>query len=286
MTPPDVRAAEAPRPEFHPRALILDLDGTSISQGKFIHPRTEAAARAASQRLPVIVATGRQYVSALPWAQRMGITEPLVCFEGAVIRTMPDESGPLGTLVFERLLGAEPAVHALQIAREHDWHIHAYDGEQLVAERDRPELHYYCDIANVSYELVPSLEPVARAGTAKEVCVIQEMEEAERCVRIMREALGDSAHVTQSLWRYIEVVDPRVRKSHACAIVCGRHDIELSQVVFVGDARNDIDLLDDAGFSVAVDSGHNADVLAHADATCAPATEGGVADVLEAIGLA
>lgn len=286
MTPPDVRAADAPRPDFQPRAVILDLDGTSISKGTYIHPRTVAAARAASQRLPTIVATGRQYVSALPWAQRMGIAEPLVCFEGAVVRTMPDRSGPLGTVLFEQLLGAEAAVRALHIAREHDWHIHAYDGEQLVSERDRPELHYYCDVAGVGYELLPSLEPVLRARTAKAVCVIQEMEAAERCLQTMRDALGESAHVTQSLWEYIEIVDPRVRKSTACAIVCGRHDIELSDVVFVGDARNDIDLLDAAGFSVAVDSGHNADVVAHADATCAAPTQGGVADVLEALGLA
>ena len=285
MTPPDVRAAGAPRPKFRPRALILDLDGTSISKGRFIHPRTETAVREAATRVPTIVATGRQYVSALPWALRMGITEPIVCFEGAVIRTTPDESGALGTLLFEQLLGAEPGMQALHVAREHGWHIHAYDGEQLVAERDTPELHYYVDIAGVSYELLPSLEPVMRAGTAKAVCVIQQMDEAEKCVRIMRGALGDTAHVTQSLWQYIEVVDPKVRKSAACERVCSRHGITLADVVAVGDAPNDIDLLDAAGFAVAVDSGRNPEVLSHADATCAPPTEGGVADVLEALEL-
>lgn len=285
VTPPDVRAAGAPRPDFRPRALILDLDGTTISKGRFIHPRTEAAVRDAARRLPTIIATGRQYVSALPWALRMGITEPIVCFEGAVIRTLPDTDGPLGTLLFEQLLRAEPGAKALQLAREHGWHMHAYDGEQLVAERDTPELHYYCDIAGVTYELVPSLEPVLRRGTAKAVCVIQEMEEADRCVRIMRGALGDAAHVTQSLWQYIEIVDPLVRKSAACEQVCSRHGITLADVVAVGDAPNDVDLLDAAGFSVAVDAGRSAEVLSHADATCAPPTEGGVADVLESLDL-
>lgn len=286
MIPPDIRAADAPRPGFTPRVVILDLDGTSISKGTFIHPRTQGAVRAAAQRQPVFIATGRQYISAQPWAERMGVTEPIVCFEGAVIRTMPDESGPLGTLLFERLLAASPAMHALRLARENHWHMHAYDGEQLVSERDTPELHYYCEIAGVGYELVPSLEPVLSAGTAKCVCVVQEMEEATRCLNVMRDALGDSAHVTQSLWRYIEVVDPRVSKSAACAVVCERLGVTLSEAVFVGDAPNDVDMLDAAGFSVAVDAGRNPEVLAHADATCAPPTEGGVGDVLEALGLA
>lgn len=285
MTPPDVRAADAPRPDFQPRALVLDLDGTSIAEGKYIHPRTETAVRAAAERLPVFVATGRQYVSALPWAQRMGVSQPLVCFEGAVIRTLPDGSGPLGTLLFERPLGAEPGVNALHIARAHNWFMHAYDVEQLVSERDAPELHFYTDIAGVSYQLVADLEPILRAGSAKAVCVIPDLDEAERCLQTMRRELGDQAHVTQSLRQYVEIVDPGVSKSAACEIVCERLGITLRDVVAVGDAPNDVDLLDAAGFAVVADSGRYPEVVAHADVTCSPPTEGGVADVLESLGL-
>ena len=285
MSPADVRAADAPRPEFEPRALVLDLDGTSILRGTFIHPRTEAAVRAAVRRLPVIVATGRQYVSALPWAQRMGIAEPLVCFEGAVIRTMPDESGPLGTLLFERLLGAEPGVKALHVARANNWFMHAYDIEQLVSERDSPELHFYCDIAGVSYRLVPDLEPILRAGSPKAVCVVPDLDEAERCLQTMRRELDGEAHVTQSLRQYVEIVDPAVSKSAACTIALNRLGITLREVIAIGDAPNDVDVLDAAGFAVVADSGRYPEVVAHADVTCAPPTEGGVADVLETLGL-
>ena len=285
MTPPEIRAAHAPRPDFQPRALVLDLDGTSISQGKFIHPRTEAAVRAAAARMPVVIATGRQYVSALPWAQRMGVTQPLVCFEGAVIRTLADGSGPLGTLLFERPLRAEPGVQALRVARASNWFMHAYDVEQLVSERDSPELHFYTDIAGVSYRLVTDLEPILRAGSAKAVCVVPDLDEAERCLQTMRRELGGAAHVTQSLRQYIEVVDPGVSKSAACEIVCERLGVTLRDVIAIGDAPNDVDLLDAAGFAVVADSGRYPEVVAHADATCAPPTEGGVADVLETLGL-
>jgi Cof subfamily protein (haloacid dehalogenase superfamily) len=286
VTAPDVRAPEAPRPQFEPRALVLDLDNTTISEGTYLHPRTEAAVQRAARRLPTIVATGRQYVSALPWAQRMKVTEPMVCFEGAVVRTMPDGEGPHGSVLLEQPLGAEPGVESLHIARQHDWHYHAYDGEQLVAERDRPELHYYCEIAGVDYRLVPDLEPVLRAGSPKGVVVIRDVEEARRCMELMRDALGASAHVTRSLREYVEIVDPEVRKSRACELVCRRHGVGLADVVAIGDAPNDIELLDAAGFSVAVDAGRYPEVLEHADVTCVPPTEGGVADVLEALGLA
>lgn len=286
MTPVDVRAEDAARPSFQPRALVIDLDGTCIQRGAFLHPRTERAVRAAAQRLPTIIATGRQYTSALPWAQRMGVKEPLVCYEGAVVRTMPDGGGPLGRALLEHMLAPDPGVASLHIAREHGWHYHAYDGEQLVAERDRPELHYYCEIAGVDYELVPDLEPVMRSGSPKGVCVIQDVDAAARCMDMMRDALGSAAHVTRSLQEYVEIVDPGVSKSHACELVCTRHGVALSEIVAIGDAPNDVDLLDAAGFSAAVDAGRYPEVLTHADVTCAPPTEGGVADVLDALGLA
>lgn len=286
MTAADVRAAGAARPSFEPRALVIDLDGTCIQRGAFLHPRTERAVRAAAQRLPTVIATGRQYISALPWAQRMGVREPLVCYEGAIVRTMPDGAGPLGSVLLERALGATPGVKSLHVAREHDWHYHAYDGEQLVAERDRPELHYYCEIAGVDYKLVPDLEPVMRSGSPKAVCVIQDVDAAARCMELMQQALGDAAHVTRSLQEYVEIVDPGVSKSHACELVCKRHGVTLSEIVAIGDAPNDVDLLDAAGFSAAVDAGRYPEVLEHADVACAPPTEGGVADVLEALGLA
>ena len=285
MSPPDVRAADAPRPSFEPRALVLDLDGTTISQGTFIHPRTEAAVRAAVDRMPVVVATGRQYVSALPWAQRMGVTQPLVCYEGAVIRAQPDNAGVLGALLFDQPLGAEPGVKALHIARANNWFMHAYDVEQLVSERDSPELHFYCAIAGVTYRLVPDLEPILRAGSPKAVCVVEELEEAERCLQTMRRELDGDAHVTQSLRQYVEIVDPGVSKSAACEVLCERLGITLRDVVAIGDAPNDVDLLDAAGFAVVADSGRYPEVVAHADVTCAPPTEGGVADVLETLGL-
>jgi phosphoserine phosphatase len=55
--------------------------------------------------------------------------------------------------------------------------------------------------------------------------------------------------------------------------------------VAIGDAPNDIELLAASGFGVAVATARP-EVLAVADATCAPPEDAGVADVLVAFGLA
>ena len=285
MTPPDICAEGAPRPSSPPRALVVDLDGTTVSKGAFLHPRVRAAVRAAAAHMPVIVATGRMYVSALPWARELGVTEPLVCYEGAVVRTLPDGEGPLGTVLLQDPLEPEAALRALHLARQRDWHFQVYQDEVLLCERDRPELHMYTKVAGVGFTIVPDLEPLLARGTPKAVCVIEDASEVCACMEAMRGALAGLARVTQSREQYVEMVSPHASKATACELVCERRGLTLQDVVAIGDAPNDIELLDAAGFAVVVDSGRHPDVLAHADATCAPPTEGGVADVLEALGL-
>jgi len=285
VTPPDIRAPGAPRPGFQPRALVVDLDGTTVSKGAFLHPRVRTAVRDAAARMPVVVATGRMYVSALPWARELGVTEPLVCYEGAVVRTLPDGDDALGALLLEEPLRADAAVRALHLARRHDWHFQVYEDEVLLCERDRPEVHSYTSVAGVGFTVVPDLEPLLTRGTPKAVCVIEDPAGVRTCMEAMRGTLAGLARVTQSREQYVEIVSPRASKAAACEVVCERHGITLRDAVAIGDAPNDIELLDAAGFAVVADSGRHPDVLAHADVACAPPTQGGVADALEALGL-
>ena len=286
MTPPDIRAAAAPRPAFAPRAVVLDLDGTCISRGTFLHERTRVAVNAATRRLPVVVATGRQYTSALPWVRLLGVREPLVCYEGAQVRALPDGDGAPGALLLDEPLAAGPAQRALHLARKHGWHLHGYVDDEIVAERDRPELRLYTDVAGTGFTIVPDLEPLLANGTPKVVCVIDDLDEVRRCIRIFEASLQHTARVTRSREQYVEVVNAHVSKSAACELVCERLGITLGDAVAIGDAPNDVDLLDAAGFAVAVGSGRYPEVPEHADATCAPPTEAGVADVFEVLGLA
>ena len=107
-------AAAAPPPvgelatDFQPRLVVLDIDGTLIDGNLVLHPRTRDAVRVAAARLPVILATGRMYRSALPWARELHVTEALVCYQGALVREQPQGDQP-GAVLFEHAARREPA---------------------------------------------------------------------------------------------------------------------------------------------------------------------------------
>jgi Cof subfamily protein (haloacid dehalogenase superfamily) len=269
---------------FVPRAIVVDLDGTTIDYRQQLHPRIRAAVRAAARRMPVIIATGRMYRSTLPWAEELGVREPLVCYQGAMVRAMPSGGGAVGEQIFEQALRPAPALRALHIAREQDWHYQAYQDDELLCERDRPEARLYSHISGVPFRLVPDLEPLLVRGTTKAACVIEDPVEVDRASALMSRELDGSARVTRSNPEFVEILDPDVSKAAACAIVCARAGCTLADAIAFGDAPNDIELLVAAGFGIAVSSSRP-EVLAVADATCARPEDAGVADVLEALGL-
>jgi hydroxymethylpyrimidine pyrophosphatase-like HAD family hydrolase len=72
-----------------------------------------------------------------------------------------------------------------------------------------------------------------------------------------------------------------VSKGAGLQFVADRLGFTASQTVACGDGENDRELLDWAGFRVAVANAHD-DILARADVVVPPVTEEGVAVLLEA----
>ena len=283
--PPLARAVLPERVEM----VVLDLDGTCLDFHQQLHPRVEAAVRQAGERVPVAIATGRMYRSALPWARRLGVRAPLICYQGALVQAMPDpdpgEGLAYGRLISIETLAAATAQLAIAVAREHGWHRQAYVDDNLFCEEDRAEARLYAHVGAVPIEFVDDLTPVIARGTIKVVIVILDAEEAVRCRVAMTDALGARARVTPSYPQFIEIASPRAGKGPAVRRLAADLGVDLARTVAIGDAPNDVDMLEAVGFGVAVE-GALPEVLDPAACTCPPPGEAGVADVLVALGLA
>jgi phosphatidylserine/phosphatidylglycerophosphate/cardiolipin synthase-like enzyme len=78
-----IRAAARPVPELPIGLIALDLDGTLIGDDLVLGERTIRAIRRARERGVVVsIVTGRMTTSALPYARTLGLTDPLVAFQG------------------------------------------------------------------------------------------------------------------------------------------------------------------------------------------------------------
>jgi Cof subfamily protein (haloacid dehalogenase superfamily) len=257
--------------------LACDLDRTLIWEDGVLRPRTlEAIARARAQDVRVIVATGRMYRSVLPYLEQAGLDEPVICYQGAVVAD-PSTGAFLRHEPIPLELGRE-AIRALQ---DDGNHVNCYVNDELYVAEMTPEAQRYAGFQSIPIHSVGNLaewltEPPTKLVAIDEPDVLDDVEAR------MKERFAGRLYISKSLPYFLEFASPEVTKASGLAFVADHLGFAPEQTVAFGDGENDTELLEWAGFGIAVANAHPR-VLEAADWVCPSAAQEGVAQVVEAL---
>lgn len=257
------------------KLVATDLDGTLVGRDLRISPRSlRAVQRVHEAGAHFVLATGRMFRSALPYARECNVVTPLITYQGALIRdhrTMED--------LWHRTLSAEMAREALDALSETGLHVNLYVNDELLVDSLTPEAELYSRISQVEPKVVPSLHEAVALQPTK-IVAIGEPEAIDHWTPRLKERFGDRLYVTKSISRFVEIASPEISKSKALRHLCERLGIKREDVIAFGDGMNDLDMLEWAGCGVAM--GNAPDALKEvADRVTAHVREDGVACVLE-----
>jgi len=258
------------------RLVAIDLDGTLVNDALTIHERDLAAVKAATATgVHVVIATGRMFRSSLPYARMLGLTGPIINYQGAVIRDITSEE-----VLYKCELTVEMQQRVLGLAEPRDWHVNAYVDEKVYTERARPEADLYERISGVPYETVGSLSSWVSRDSTKMVLVDLDQAGVPQRMAELTEWIGSVARVTRSLAWFVEVINPQVSKARALALVAARLGVAQADVCAIGDNKNDEEMISWAGFGVAMGDAPS-EVKQIARHVTRTVNEAGVADVFE-----
>ncbi len=277
---------------LRPRLLVSDLDGTLLDRSLTLDPRDVSAARLAEDRgVRVGVATGRMYRSGLPHALELGATLPLICYQGALIQELPqlseDGRGPVpGVVLLQREVPAALGLEVLELCRQHGYTLNVYQDDRLFVEETNADVRFYTDIAQVEAEAAGAagLERLLQRGSTKLTVVASRLEKFTRALEQLKAAIGDRAEVTRSVVGFCEITAPGVDKGRALAWLCRHLGVDPAETVALGDAPNDLPLLEAAGFKAAVENAAP-EVRAVADLVVPGPGGGGLAELVRHLGL-
>jgi Cof subfamily protein (haloacid dehalogenase superfamily) len=234
----------------------------------------EAVAAARDAGLHVVVVTGRMYRSVKPYLDALGIDEPVVCYQGAVVAD--PRTGEFLRHVPIPLDRAREAIAAV-VARGH--HLNCYVGDELYVAEITPEARAYADFQDIPINPVgPLLDWIHEPPT--KLVAVGDPDEMTALEVEMKAQLGDRLYISKSLPEFLEFASPDVSKGSGLAFLAERLGFGAAVAVGFGDGENDVELLDWCGYGVAVANAHER-VLALADFVCPRDTEDGVAQVIE-----
>ena len=256
--------------------LGLDLDGTILDMQLRLDPRDVAALRRiVSAGVRVIACTGRPFPGAVPWVKRLGLDGPIVCYQGAEVRSLD------GGVLLDHGIPHDLAMEVIGYARERGLHVQAYRDDKLIVERDRPEAHRYAEHAGMEIHLVGDLDE-AMGPTTPKLVIVSEPATLEALLPDARRRWAGKLNVATSTPDYLEFTSVDSDKASALEFLCERYDISQAEVAAVGDGRNDASMIAWAGLGVAVE-GSASEVIAVADRTIPGPGHGGIQQLADAL---
>jgi len=257
--------------------LACDLDRTLIADPPVLRPQTKAAiAGARDAGIHVIVVTGRMFQSVRPYLREAGLDDPVVCYQGAVVAD--PRTGAFLRHVPIELGAAREAIAALQ---EEGFPVNCYVDDELYVARHTPESEAYASFQNLVVHQVGDLLAWLERPPTKLVAV-GEPHQLDALEERMVARFDGRLYIAKSLPIFLELANPGVSKGAGLAFLAERLGFTPEQTIAFGDGENDVELLEWAGYAVAVANAHER-VLAAADFVCPPVDEEGVAQVIDAM---
>jgi Cof subfamily protein (haloacid dehalogenase superfamily) len=255
--------------------VATDFDRTLVWEG-VVQPRTTAALRRAEAAgLHVIVVTGRMVQSVRRFLDPVGLREPVICYQGAVVADAD------GTWLRHEPIPLVLAREAIAAVEEEGYGPNVYVDDQLYVGTATQATLDYAGFQDLEIHQVGDMLAWLDAPPTKLVCV-GDPDELDGVEQRMKAHFGDRLYISKSLPYFLEFAAPGVTKGAGLQFLADRMGFTPAVTVAFGDGENDVELVEWPAYGIAVENAH-ARVRAVANWICPPAVDEGVASVLEAL---
>ena len=239
-------------PRLRPQLVASDLDGTLLASD--LVPRAAEAhgvqaLLAAGVRF--VVCTGRMFQSARRVMADFGVSGgTIVCYQGAFAGDLAT-----GERIISRPISPDLAADVVVQVRALRRHLNAFIDDRLHIEELDHWARLYMERGGVDCVLDEDLEAAVRAAAPDKLLLLTEPEDALALAPVLAARWRGRLYVTVSQPGYIEITDPEATKRSALEELARLWGVRRERTVACGDSYNDLDMLEWAGYAVAMAEG-------------------------------
>jgi Cof subfamily protein (haloacid dehalogenase superfamily) len=262
------------------RLFAIDVDGTLLDSSH----RLKTVVRDAVCRLPasgvqVVLATARGPQAVRDIVRQLDFSPWLIGFSGAWIGELDVGSLEPKNVRSDQRIAAAQARSVLSTAISHNVEPNIFTPDSWRVRIMTEEILEECAIVNLkpiqTSELMTMEEPPSKImliSRLDQIGVLKEIQESVRGV-----ATG-----TFSKPNYLEILPAGVNKAKALTKVAAVFGLELSEIAAIGDGPNDLEMLNEVGFAIAMGNASER-VKVVADLVVGSNDNAGVAEAVEKI---
>lgn len=232
------------------RLLAIDLDGTLLTDAKRISKRTaDALGGLPGRGVKVVIASARPPRSVRPVYQALHLDTLQINYNGALIWDEPRRSA-----VYHRPMSPEVVRQIIDTARD------MFEETLVSCEiMDR----WYTDHHDPQFttetgklfrpDVIAPIDDFCGTPITK-LLLLGEPRIMSRLEPLIVAAYGGRISLVRTDAHMLQIMDRRVSKAYALKKVATEYGVEMSEVMAIGDAPNDVGMLQSAGVAVAMDN--------------------------------
>ena len=251
------------------KLIATDMDGTLLNAAHEISEENiQAIEYAQSQGITVVIATGRAFYEANTPVAQTDLKVPYICLNGAEVR---DESFNISST---SNLNRELIDRITDILNRDNIYYQIYTNIGIYTENPQRDLDIYIDIAeragqkadvdkikagiqkridNGTLKVVDNYDKIKDTPGEIVMKILAFDSDLDKIDRVSEElAQSGSLAVSSSSRGNIEITHADAQKGIALQTIADRLQIDMSEVMAIGDNLNDISMLEHAGYSVAM----------------------------------
>jgi Cof subfamily protein (haloacid dehalogenase superfamily) len=234
----------------------------------------ETLRRAEAAGLHVIVVTGRMVQSVRRFLEPVGLDEPVICYQGAVVADAD------GTWLRHEPIPLELAREALVELQREGYDPNVYVEDELYVGAASQAAVDYAGFQDLTiHEVGDTLAWLSEPPT--KLVAVGDPDALDGVEQRLKQHFGKRLYISKSLPYFLELAAAGVTKGAGLEFLAEHIGFTRAETVAFGDGENDVELVEWAGYGVAVENAHDR-VKAVADWVCPSAEDEGVAQVLDA----
>lgn len=229
--------------------LVLDMDDTLLTDDHTIsNENKEMLAKAQELGVYVILASGRPTPAMTAYAKELQLENSyMISYNGAVITDLKEDK-----IIFEQTLTQQQIHELYDYSLKSKTHIITYLDGKIVSETDSEYIDIEKNITGLEHNKVLSFKDEVKSAAIK--CILLEEPSYLKGVEKKLRAAMPHLSVCMSKPFFLEVAQNGIDKGASIKFLAEKLNIHQSEIIAVGNAGNDLTMIQYAGLGVWVDN--------------------------------
>jgi Cof subfamily protein (haloacid dehalogenase superfamily) len=231
------------------KMLVLDMDDTLLNDDHTISNENKGMlSKARELGVHIVLASGRPTPAMTAYAKELQLDNSyMISYNGAVITDLKEDK-----VIFEQTLTQRQIHELYDYSLKSKTHIITYVNGKIVSETDSEYIEIEKNITGLEHNKVVSFKDEVQSSAVK--CILLEepgyLKEVERDLKVAMPHLS----VSMSKPFFLEVAQNGIDKGASIKFLAEKLGILQSEIIAVGNAGNDLTMIEYAGLGVWVDN--------------------------------